>query len=112
MCGILGVLSHRFRVNPDTLASTLALMKHRGPDGEGIWVRPSQTSPFIGIGHRRLAIIDLSDAAGQPMASDDGRLHITYNGEVYNYVELMAELEAKGHRFRSRSDTEVILRAY
>src|SRR5262249_31260827 len=68
--------------------------------------------PHVAFGHRRLAIIDLSDAAAQPMASDDGDFHLTYNGEIYNYVELMAELEATGHRFRSRSDTEVILRAY
>jgi asparagine synthase (glutamine-hydrolysing) len=93
-------------------ARTLDLLAHRGPDGEGVWERGAPEGPFVALGHRRLAIIDLSNAAAQPMASDDGSLQITYNGEIYNYVELMAELEAKGHRFRSRSDTEVILRAY
>ncbi len=86
-------------------------MAHRGPDGEGLWTN-SGSPPFVTLGHRRLAIIDLSPDAAQPMSSDDGRLHLTYNGEIYNYVELRHELQAKGHRFRSRSDTEVILHAY
>jgi asparagine synthase (glutamine-hydrolysing) len=77
-----------------------------------MWSRPADVPPFVTLGHRRLAIIDLSEAARQPMSSDDGALQITYNGEIYNYVELMSELESLGHRFRSRSDTEVILRAY
>jgi asparagine synthase (glutamine-hydrolysing) len=94
------------------VAASNALLAHRGPDGEGLWTRPAGSAPFVTLGHRRLAIIDLSDAAAQPMANDDGSLQVTYNGEIYNYVELMAELEAKGHRFRSRSDTEVLLRGY
>jgi asparagine synthase (glutamine-hydrolysing) len=94
------------------VSAGLALLAHRGPDGQGMWARPATRAPFVTLGHRRLAIIDLTDAAAQPMPSDDGQLWITYNGEIYNYVELMEELETKGYRFRTRSDTEVILKAY
>jgi asparagine synthase (glutamine-hydrolysing) len=112
MCGIFGILSAGERPDEATSAACVALLAHRGPDGDGLWHSAGGAAPHVTLGHRRLAIIDLSDAAAQPMRSDDGALSITYNGEIYNYVELMAELEAKGHRFRSRSDTEVILRAY
>src|SRR5256714_14941656 len=84
-----------------------AELDHRGPDGDG-----SYASEGVALGFRRLAIIDLSDAGLQPFASDDGALQIVHNGEVYNYRELRRELEAKGHRFRSATDTEVILAAY
>ena len=77
---------------------------HRGPDGEGQW-----TEGAVALGHRRLAIIDLSPAAAQPMQTKDGRFVVTYNGEIYNYRELRTKLEARGHEFRSRSDTEVLL---
>jgi asparagine synthase (glutamine-hydrolysing) len=112
VCGIIGVLTDSTRPYTKEVKASLALLTHRGPDGEGVWSRRSSGPPFVAFGHRRLAIIDLSDAAAQPMSSDDGSLHITYNGEIYNYVELMSELQSAGHRFRSRSDTEVILRAY
>lgn len=79
---------------------------HRGPDGEGCWTEGS-----VGLGHRRLAIIDLSPSGHQPMRSGDGRYSLTYNGELYNYRELRAELEGKGYRFSSTSDTEVLLYA-
>lgn len=79
---------------------------HRGPDGEGCWTEGS-----VGLGHRRLAIIDLSPSGHQPMRSGDGRYSLTYNGELYNYRELRAELEGKGYRFTSTSDTEVLLYA-
>ena len=80
------------------------VLAHRGPDGSGIW-----TAPGVGLGHRRLAIIDITEGGAQPMLTADRRVAITYNGEIYNFREVRAELEAKGHRFRSESDTEVIL---
>jgi asparagine synthase (glutamine-hydrolysing) len=83
------------------------LLAHRGPDGSGIW-----TSGHAGLGHRRLAIIDLSDAGKQPMSTSDGQVWLTFNGEIYNFLELRAELESLGHRFRSQTDSEVILYAY
>jgi len=83
------------------------VMAHRGPDGEGFY-----TDSFVGLGHRRLAILDLSPAGHQPMATTSNEHVITYNGEVYNFRELRAELEALGHQFRSKSDTEVVLYAY
>lgn len=81
-------------------------MPHRGPDGTGVC-----TAPGVGLGHCRLSIIDLAGGA-QPMANADGSLIVTYNGEIYNFAEVRAELEARGHQFRSHSDTEVILHAY
>ena len=108
MCGIAGILSL------DGAPASIALVKamsgaiaHRGPDGEGEY-----SDGPVALGHRRLAIIDLSAAGRQPMATPDGRFVITYNGEVYNFQELRAELQAKGHQFRSRSDTEVVLAAW
>ena len=80
---------------------------HRGPDGEGFY-----TDGFVALGHRRLAIIDLSPRGHQPMATPEGRFVLTYNGEVYNFQELRIELEAKGHTFRSQTDSEVVLHAY
>jgi asparagine synthase (glutamine-hydrolysing) len=84
-------------------------MIRRGPDGQGEWF---SADARIGLAHRRLSIIDLSDAGAQPMASEDGLLVITFNGEIYNYRRLRARLEAKGYRFRSHSDTEVLLHLY
>ena len=93
-------------VSPQTLKAMTDAIRHRGPDGEGQWIE----SP-VGLGHRRLAIIDLSDGGRQPMQTADGRFIITYNGELYNYRELQTELSSKGYRFHSKSDTEVILYA-
>jgi asparagine synthase (glutamine-hydrolysing) len=110
MCGIAGIwdptaggeaLARR------TLAATTTIA-HRGPDGDGVWTDPQAG---IGLGHRRLAIIDLSPGGRQPMASADGRLVVTFNGEIYNFHDLRAELEAAGSRFASRSDTEVLVEA-
>lgn len=84
-------------------------MESRGPDGSGIWF---SSDDRVGLGHRRLAIIDLSDAGAQPMKSRDGNLSIVFNGEIYNYRELRGALERKGHSFRSSSDTEVLLHLY
>src|SRR4051812_42931956 len=108
MCGITGVVSRSGApVARDVVAAMTRVIAHRGPDDEGIWVEGP-----AGLGNRRLAIIDLSPAGHQPMATADGRLVITYNGELYNYRELRAELERAGHRFRSETDTEVVLQAY
>lgn len=84
-------------------------MSMRGPDGAGLWVDESRR---IGLAHRRLSIIDLSDAGMQPMANADGRLRVVFNGEIYNYKQLRVELQKKGYRFQSQSDTEVLLHLY
>ena len=112
MCGIAGIYSYRESAPPvdrEELLRIREAMLQRGPDGAGLWVSSDQR---IGLAHRRLAIIDLSDAGAQPMASADGRLCISFNGEIYNYRELRRELEAKGCVFRSHSDTEVLLHLY
>jgi len=112
MCGIAGIYAYRDSAAPvdrDELLRIREAMVRRGPDGAGSWFADNDR---IGLTHRRLAVIDLSDAGAQPMASADGRLCITYNGEIYNHRELRAELEAGGCEFRSRSDTEVLLHLY
>jgi asparagine synthase (glutamine-hydrolysing) len=112
MCGISGVFtfsSSAPRPDIDVVRRMTSALAHRGPDGEGLWRAPDGAAV---LGHRRLAIVDLSAAAAQPMVSDDGAVAITYNGEVYNHEALRAEAEAKGHVFRSRSDTEAVLRLY
>ncbi len=107
MCGVCGVLNFDGApVSPAVLKVMTDAIAHRGPDGEGHFAEGG-----IGLGHRRLAIIDLSEAASQPMTTPDGRFVISYNGEVYNFQELRRELEAKGRVFVSRSDTEVVLAA-
>jgi asparagine synthase (glutamine-hydrolysing) len=108
MCGIAGVLNLDGQpVAPAVLKRMTDAIAHRGPDGEGHYANAG-----VGLGHRRLAIIDLSDGGRQPMTTDDGRYVIVYNGELYNFRELRTELEPLGHRFRSRSDTEVLLAAW
>ncbi len=108
MCGIVGLV----RFNPEESADEARLkrmrdvLRHRGPDGEGLWV----DGP-VGLGHRRLAIVDVA-AGHQPMANEDESIWITYNGEIYNHADLRPALEAKGHRYRTRSDTETILHLY
>lgn len=112
MCGIAGMFAYRDSAPPIDEAELLRIREHmvkRGPDGAGLWISPDQR---VGLAHRRLAIIDLSETGAQPMATADGRLTITYNGEIYNYRELRRELEAKGCAFRSQSDTEVLLHLY
>lgn len=108
MCGIAGVMWHdRGRpVAEDLVAAMIGTLRHRGPDGEGIAVGPA-----VGLAHRRLAIIDLAGGQ-QPMATADGALWVTFNGEIYNYLELRAELAGHGCEFRTRSDTEVLLHGY
>jgi asparagine synthase (glutamine-hydrolysing) len=109
MCGIAGMLEHdpARRVSAAAVRAMTDRLAHRGPDGEGVF-----TAGPVGLGHRRLAIIDLRSVADQPMANEDGSLRITFNGEIYNYRELRPALEAAGHVFRTASDTEVILHAY
>jgi asparagine synthase (glutamine-hydrolysing) len=112
MCGIAGILAYR-NVAPAVDRVELTRMNDRmaarGPDGSGIWIAADRR---VGFAHRRLAIIDLSERGAQPMASADGAHTITFNGEIYNYRALRAELEAKGHTFRTESDTEVLLQLY
>jgi asparagine synthase (glutamine-hydrolysing) len=110
MCGIAGALAlHEMQL--PRLEPMLAAMAHRGPDGDGVWTQTLDAGT-VRLGHRRLSIIDLTEAASQPMADVDGRYELVFNGEIYNYVELRAELQALGARFQSSSDSEVILEAY
>src|SRR5690348_6541499 len=107
MCGIAGIVCRDpAKVLVQRLHSATECLRHRGPESEGSW---QSSSGRAALGHRRLSIIDLSPEAAQPMTS--GNLTIVHNGELYNYVELRNELEKKGHAFRTRSDTEVILAA-
>jgi asparagine synthase (glutamine-hydrolysing) len=106
MCGIAGFVIAGEASTPELetrLWAMIAMLRHRGPDDEGVW-----TDGRAGLAHARLSIIDLSPAAHQPMASEDASVWITYNGEVYNFAEIRSELAGLGYRFRSRSDTEVI----
>ncbi len=108
MCGIAGVWDRDGApAETGVLERMAATIAHRGPDGDGFYV----DGP-VGLAHRALHIIDLSDAAFQPMVSADGQCALVYNGEIYNYVELMRELRADGHRFRGHSDTEALLAGY
>lgn len=112
MCGIVAVLTR----DPDFSLNLLEKMRdrlaHRGPDGFGSWMERHGDGSAVGLGHRRLSIIDLRVVANQPMASADGRYQIIFNGEIYNYVELREELRQAGVPFRTDSDTEVLLAAY
>lgn len=112
MCGICGVLHTSpiaQKVDPALLVGMSSTMTHRGPDDSGTFVNPAHT---VGFGFCRLSIIDLSPAGHQPMSTPDGSVTIVFNGEIYNHLRLRAKLEAKGYRYRSRSDTETILYAY
>jgi asparagine synthase (glutamine-hydrolysing) len=109
MCGIVGFISQSTFSSRPPLALSRDVLRHRGPDDAGEWW---SEDGCVGLGHRRLAIIDLSPAGHQPMQDPSGQLCIVFNGEIYNFADLRAELAAKGHAFRSHSDTEVILAAY
>ncbi|PYM13311.1 MAG: asparagine synthetase B, partial [Candidatus Rokuibacteriota bacterium] len=108
MCGIVGIL--RFdpteEVDEARLKRMRDVLRHRGPDAEGLWIDGQ-----VGFGHRRLSIVDVAGGA-QPLANEDDSVWITYNGEVYNHPELRPALERRGHRYRTRSDTETVVHLY
>src|SRR5258708_32665749 len=108
MCGICGQLNfdRNEPVDPDTVRSMARSIAHRGPDDEGYFF-----SGPLGFGFRRLSIIDLA-GGHQPMSDAEEKVWVIFNGEIYNYLELKSELEKRGHRFRTRSDTEVIVHVY
>lgn len=108
MCGIAGILATNpsARISPRALRRMIAVLRHRGPDGHGMYL-----DDHVGLAHARLSIVDLSGGA-QPIHNEDRTIWVTFNGEIFNYVELRAELESHGHRFYTRSDTEVIVHAY
>lgn len=111
MCGICGFVSLKPVQDGERILERMVLsLRHRGPDARGTLIECGNISAYLG--HTRLAIIDLSESGKQPMANEDNSVWVTYNGEIYNFVELRDLLEQKGHRFRSRTDTEVIVHAY
>jgi asparagine synthase (glutamine-hydrolysing) len=112
MCGVAGIYAYHYAANPVDRAELRRIRDHmaaRGPDGFGEWYSEDER---VGFGHRRLSIIDLSERGAQPMISADGKLVVTFNGEIYNYRQLRASLEAKGYTFRTQTDTEVLLHLY
>ncbi len=111
MCGICGILGTRddFRVDEELVTSMRERIHHRGPDDGGSWHSPENR---VALGHRRLSIIDLTDAGHQPMSNEDGTVWITFGGEIYNHMDIRPELEAKGHLYRSNTDTETIIHLY
>ncbi|HEC27276.1 MAG TPA: asparagine synthase (glutamine-hydrolyzing), partial [Gammaproteobacteria bacterium] len=112
MCGIVGYVNYSgARIADSAFARMTHLIAHRGPDGEGV-EHLDTAGVSVSLGHRRLSIQDLSPSGAQPMESGDGAVWIAFNGEVYNFREIRSTLEAKGYRFHSGTDTEVILNAY
>src|SRR5437870_5254366 len=109
MCGIAGQVKFKGKVSKQNCIAMTDAIKHRGPDGEGMYINPAET---VALGHRRLSFLDLTEAGAQPMTNEDSTLWVTYNGEIYNYIELREELERSGHKFHSHTDTEVILHGY
>src|SRR5579872_4277220 len=106
MCGFVVIASRGGAMDPELLANMRDSLAHRGPDAAASWIKEG-----IGLGFRRLSIIDRNERADQPMATADGRYVIVFNGEIYNYIELRDELRAEGVLFRTQSDTEVLLAA-
>jgi asparagine synthase (glutamine-hydrolysing) len=109
MCGISGVVNCGDR---ETLARMTHVQAHRGPDDSGLWDRKFPDGSYIGLGSRRLAILDLSPVGHMPMCNEERNVWITYNGEIYNFADLRRELQSKGHNFTSHTDTEVIIHLY
>ena len=128
MCGIAGIISPNGILKRGVLEAMSVALRHRGPDGYGYLLYPTSGSPriwhnqncygideeraIVGFAHRRLSIIDLSTDSLQPMTDERTGLSVVYNGEIYNYLELRAELETLGYSFRTNGDTEVLLKAY
>jgi asparagine synthase (glutamine-hydrolysing) len=108
MCGIVGLYSPDDVVSPEALGRATATLHHRGPDGQRQWVDPTRR---VGLGHARLSIIDLA-TGDQPIASEDEQLHVVVNGELYDFERIRADLEGRGHRFRTGSDSEIVLHLY
>src|SRR5690348_12495061 len=112
MCGIAGILEMGRSVDRDVLARMTNALRHRGPDDEQYYFSADRAGgPSIGFGFRRLAIIDLSGGR-QPMCNEDGSIWIVCNGEIYNHTDLRKDLEAKGHRFKTKCDVESLLHLY
>lgn len=111
MCGIAGIVDFSGQhVSESALVGMSDAMAHRGPDGEGQWYSSDST---VGLAHRRLAIVDLTPDAAQPMTEESGTVHLTFNGEIYNHLEIRAELSSLGHQFKTdHSDTEVLIHGY
>src|ERR1700759_1445427 len=109
MCGISGLANCG---DPQTLTRMTAIQAHRGPDDSGLWGEYFPDGSYIGLGSRRLAILDLSADGHMPMCNENRTLWITYNGEIYNFRELRRQLVSKGHQFSSNTDTEVVLHLY
>jgi asparagine synthase (glutamine-hydrolysing) len=110
MCGLAGIMRFTSKeVNAVEIKKLTDVIAHRGPDGEGCWIHPNK---HIGLGHRRLSILDLSEQGSQPMHYADGALTLVFNGEIYNFLEIRHELRQKGYTFHSDSDTEVLLASY
>ena len=107
MCGISGIVDCKDRpILPEQLQRMTDCIRHRGPDEQGLWI----DGP-VGLGHRRLSIIDLA-GGHQPLSNEDGNVWIVFNGEIYNFPELRKQLEQRGHHFQTNSDTEAIVHAY
>lgn len=108
MCGIAAVLSRHAPTNPETIRAAMASLHHRGPDGRQHWI---SSDGLVALGHTRLSIIDLT-TGDQPISNEDGTIHIVVNGEFYDFERIRAELQGRGHRFRTRSDSEIALHLY
>src|SRR5450432_6528 len=108
MCGIVAVFSRRERISPTVIERSTKPLYHRGPDGQRHWI---SCDGKVGLGHARLSIIDLS-TGDQPIASEDERTRIIVNGEFYGFEAIQKELESRGHRLRTRSDSEIALHLY
>ena len=111
MCGICGIVERSRPIDHQALKRMTAAIQHRGPDDEGFYIAPEEGQTGVGLGFRRLSIIDLV-TGNQPIPNEDGSVHVVFNGEIYNYRELRTGLESRGHRFATDSDTEVIVHLY